>query len=144
MGVQDIQVVEEQSALLRVAMLVAGDTPLERLFASVAAEIARVLGNDAAGVMRYIGRERAVVVGVWRAGGHRMLPVNAELDFDRDSALGQARMSGRPARVANYDAARGEVPAVMNAMGMRVSVATPILREGEIWGALVATAPDEE
>src|SRR4051794_30850184 len=109
MGVQDIQVVEEQSALLRVAMLVAGDTPLERLFASVAAEIARVLGVDAAGVMRYIGGERAVVVGVWRSGGQRMLPVNAELDFGRDSALGQARLTGRPARVSTQDLSRGDL-----------------------------------
>ena len=47
MGVQDIQVVEEQSALLRVAMLVARDTPLDQLFNSVAGEVARVLGIDA-------------------------------------------------------------------------------------------------
>ena len=48
MGVEDIHVVEEQSALLRVAMLVARDTPMEPLFTAVAAECARVLGVDAA------------------------------------------------------------------------------------------------
>src|SRR3954470_3167891 len=117
MGVQDIQVVEEQSALLRVAMLVARDTPLAQLFNSAASETARVLGIDAAGVMRYIGEERAVVVGVWRGDGYRKLPVNAELDFHRqDSALGQVKANGRPARVASYDRARGELPSVMKAI----------------------------
>src|SRR5215203_6103009 len=114
MGVQDIHVVEEQSALLRVAMLVARDTPLEQLFNSVAAEIARVLGIDAAGVLRYLGGERAVVVGVWVADGQRYLPVNAELDFERnESALGRAQTTGQPSRVARYDGARGGVSQVM-------------------------------
>ena len=42
--------------------------------------------------MRFIGGERAVIVGVHRTGGVRGLPVNAELDFDRaNSALGRAQ-----------------------------------------------------
>src|SRR5690349_11172222 len=113
-------------------MLVARDTPLPQLFNAVAAEGARVLGVDAGGVMRYIGAERAVVVGVWNGGGTRKLPVNAELDFDRmDTAIGRARADGRPARVATYDRARGELPAVMKALGMRTSVAAPIFRDQE-------------
>jgi signal transduction histidine kinase len=145
MGVQDIQVVEEQSALLRVAMLVARDTPLPQLFSAVAAEGARVLGVDAGGVLRYVGAERAVVVGVWRGDGKRKLPVNAELDFHRmDSAIGRARADGRPSRVAGYERARGALPSVMKSLGMHTSVAAPIFRDQEVWGALVATAAEEE
>src|SRR3954447_7247614 len=145
MGVQDIQVVEEQSALLRVAMLVARDTPLPQLFTAVAAEGARVLGVDAGGVLRYVGAERAVVVGVWRGDGKRKLPVNAELDFHRmDSAIGRVRADGRPSRVAGYERARGDLPSVMKSLGMHTSVAAPIFREQQVWGALVATAPEEE
>src|SRR4051794_38663931 len=145
MGVQDIQVVEEQSALLRVAMLVARDTSLPQLFTAVAAEGARVLGVDAGGVLRYVGAERAVVVGVWRGDGKRKLPVNAELDFHQmDSAIGRVRADGRPSRVAGYERARGDLPSVMKSLGMHTSVAAPIFRDQQIWGALVATAPDEE
>ena len=65
-----------------------------------------MLGVDAAGVMRYLGGERAVVVGVWVVPGQRYLPVNAELDFHRsDSALGRAQTTGHPARFARYDGA---------------------------------------
>jgi signal transduction histidine kinase len=137
--------VEEQSALLRVAMLVARGMRLEELFAHVCEESARLLGVDATGVLRYIGGERAVVVGVWRTGGARGLPVNAELDFDdSDSAIGRALATKAPARVSSYDHARGELPAVMRSMGMSASVATPVLVDGEPWGAIVATAVDEE
>ncbi len=145
MGVEDIHVVEEQSALLRVAMLVARDTPLEPLFTAVAAECARVLGVDASGVMRYLGGERAVVAGVWVVPGQRYLPVNAELDFHRsDSALGRAQTTGHPARFARYDSPRNELSQAMKHLGMRTSVAAPIVSNGVIWGALVATAPEEE
>lgn len=145
MGVEDIHAVEEQSVLLRVAVLVARETRLDRFFEQVSAEAARLLGIDATGVMRYIDDGRAVVVGVYRAGGARMLPVNAELDFDRaESALGRASASKLPARVSSYDRASGELPAVMRSMGMRVSIATPVLIEGEPWGALVGTSADEE
>ena len=137
--------VEEQSALLRVAMLVARGMRLEELFAHVCEESARLLGVDATGVLRYIGGERAVVVGVWRTRGARGLPVNAELDFDQsDSAIGRALATKAPARVSSYDHARGELPAVMRSMGMSASVATPVLVDGEPWGAIVATAVDEE
>jgi signal transduction histidine kinase len=145
MGVEDIHVVEEQSALLRVASLVARETPLERLFTHVAEEAARVLGVDATGVMRYLGGERAVVTGVWVQPGQRYLPVNAELDFHRsDSALGRAQTTGLPARFARYDSPRNELSQAMKHLGMRTSVAAPIVPNGVIWGALVATAPDEE
>ena len=107
--------VEEQSALLRVAMLVARGMRLEELFAHVCEESARLLGVDATGVLRYIGGERAVIVGVWRTGGVRGLPVNAELDFDdSDSAIGRAlatkraraglQLRPRPRRAAGPDA----------------------------------------
>jgi signal transduction histidine kinase len=145
MDVQDIHVVEEQSALLRVAMLVARDTPLEQLFTSVAGETARVLGVDATGVMRYLGGERAVVVGVWVVPGQRYLPVNAELDFDRrESALGRAQTTGQPARFARYDGPRNSISQTMRHLGMRTSIACPVHANGVVWGALVATAPDDE
>ena len=95
-GVEDIQVVREQAALLRIAMLVARDEPLDALYGAVAEEVATLLRADAGAVMRFIGGERAVIVGVHRAGGVRGLPVNAELDFDTR----QQRARPRPAHAA--------------------------------------------
>ena len=76
------------------------------MFGAVAEASAHQLGHgyDSAVVLRYLGAERAVVVGVWRARGGRGLPVNAELDFDhRNSALGRVCPSGSPARADGFE-----------------------------------------
>lgn len=140
-----VEVIDEQSVLLRVATLVLRGASLDDVFACAAEEGARLLGIDAAGVMQYLDGERAVVVGVYRSGGGRSLPVNAELDFDRaESALGRVLTTGAPARVSSYDRARGEFPTVMRRMGFSVSVGAPVLVGGEVWGAIVASASEED
>jgi GAF domain-containing protein len=135
----------ETAALLEVARLVARDAPPEELFAAAAEQAARLLGVEAASVMRFLGEGRAVVVGVWRAGGTRSMPVNAELDFDRrNSALGRAWTAREPARAATYEGVSGELPVIMRASGLRSSVAAPVLRHDDVWGALVASTTRDE
>jgi signal transduction histidine kinase len=114
-------------------------------FSAIAEHAAGVLRAEAAGVLRFLGDERAVVVGVWRQGGRRGMPINAELDFDsRNSALGRARSTRRPARADTYEGLRGELPLVMEAIGLRASVAAPIVLDDRPWGAIaVATAREE-
>src|SRR5215510_2453221 len=86
--------VGETIGLLRVALLVARDAPLEEVFTAVAGQAARRLDAEASVLLRFIGEERAVVVGAWREGGSRGFPVNAEVDFDRrNSATGRVRMT---------------------------------------------------
>src|SRR5690349_7617100 len=140
-----VEVIDEQSVLLRVATLVARGASLDDVFAVAAEECARLLGIDAGGVMQYLDGQRAVVVGVFRNGGGRSLPVNAEIDFDRaESALGRVLTTAAPARVASYDRARGEFPTVMRRMGFNVSVGAPLLVDGAVWGAIVGSASEEE
>ena len=136
---------EERAALLDVAMLIVREAPPETVFGAVAEAAARRLGSDSAVVLRYLGAERAVVVGVWRARGGRGLPVNAELDFDhRNSALGRVCRTGRPARADSYEGLPGELPVLMRAIDVRSSVAAPISVSDEVWGALAATSSREE
>jgi signal transduction histidine kinase len=114
-------------------------------FSEVAHNAAAILGAEAAGVLRFLGEERGVIVGVWRAGGTRGMPVNAEVDFDRrDSAIGRARSTGAPARMDSYKGRRGELPVVMDSIGLRSSVAAPILLEAGPWGAVVVATAREE
>jgi signal transduction histidine kinase len=130
---------DEQAALLAVALLVAREAPEDELFAMVSEQVARRLGAEAASVLRFVGDERAIVVGVWREGGNRGLPVNAELDFDhRNSALGRVRRTGRPARADSYEGITGELPVVMRAIDLRSSIAAPVIVGSDVWGALVA------
>ena len=137
--------VEHAGSLLEIARLIAREVPDEILFATVSEHAALRVGVEAASVLRFVGDERAVVIGVWREGGRRGLPVNAELDFDRrNSALGRVRSTRRPARADSYEGHGGELPLVMRAVDIRASVAAPILHEGEVWGALAASTTRDE
>lgn len=73
------------------------------------------------------------------------MPVNAELDFDRrNSALGRVRSTSAPARADTYEGRRGELPLVMESIGLRSSVAAPILLDAAPWGAIVVSTTRAE
>jgi signal transduction histidine kinase len=73
------------------------------------------------------------------------MPVNAEFDFDaRNSALGRAQSTGRPARADSYEGLRGELPVVMQAIGLRSAVAAPILLGERPWGGIAASTSRDE
>ena len=136
---------DEQAALLQIAMLIVHDALLEAVFGAVAEQAARRLRAEAAVVLRFVGDERAVVVGVWREGGIRGFPVNAELDFDsRNSAAGRVRSTGRPARADGYDASTGDLPLQMRAIGVQSSVAAPVMVSGEVWGTVAVVTTRSE
>ncbi len=136
---------DEQAALLRIAMLVARDAPEDVVFTAASEHTARLVGAQAGAVLRFMGAERAVVVGVWREGGIRGLPLNAELDFDAaNSALGRVAVTGRPARVDGYAQSSGELPMLMRAIGLRSTLAAPVHVHEQVWGALVASTTTED
>jgi signal transduction histidine kinase len=136
---------DEQAALLQIARRIVHDAPLEAVFGGVAEQAARRLRAEAAVVLRFVGDERAVVVGVWREGGIRGFPVNAELDFNsRNSAAGRVRSTGRPARAEGYDASTGDLPLQMRAIGVQSSVAAPVIVSGEVWGTVAVVTTRSE
>jgi signal transduction histidine kinase len=136
---------EEQAALLQIAMLIVREAPAEAVFGAVAEQAARRLRTEGATVLRFVGDERAVVVGVWREDGIRGFPVNAELDFDsRNSATGRVKSTGLPARADSYDESTGDLPRQMRAIGVQSSVAAPVMVSGEVWGTVAAVTTRDE
>jgi signal transduction histidine kinase len=128
-------------SLLAIATLVARRAAEDVVFSAAAERVSADLGVEAGAVLRYLGDERAVVVGSWREGGPRGMPVHAELDFDADSsALGRARATRLAARADGYAADAGELSIVMQAAGLRASVAAPVLVDTRVWGAIVASS----
>jgi len=135
----------EQAALLRIATLVARDAPEDVVFTAASEQAARLVGAHAGAVLRLVGAERAVVVGVWREDGVRGMPVNAELDFDAaNSAIGRVAATGRPARADDYEGSSGELPLVMRAIGLRATVAAPVHLHEKVWGAIVASTTADD
>jgi signal transduction histidine kinase len=131
---------EEQAALRRVATLVARGAPPEDVFGAVAEQVGRLLGTHLAGMARYEGDNTVTVLATWAAEGHHggahpLVPGPWPLEGD-DLASAIAR-TGRPVRIDDYQGLHGPIAAfVRDELGVVASIASPIVVEGRLWGAL--------
>jgi PAS domain S-box-containing protein len=131
---------EEQSALRRIATLVARRVPSEEVFAAVAEKVGRLLGTDLAGMARYDSDETVTVVATWAAEGeltraHPLVPGPWPLDGgDLASMIWE---TGRPVRIDDYSGVPGRIAAfVREELGVMSSLGSPIVVDGRLWGAL--------
>ena len=133
-------VAEEQAALRRVAMLVAGGPAPGAVFAAVAQEVVRVLPEvDFATVARYDADRGVEVVGGWsRAGSHAL--VGRRLELGGRNVSTAVFETGQAARVDYLADADDAVSAAARELGMRSSAGAPINVEGRLWGVMVATS----
>jgi signal transduction histidine kinase len=136
-------IAEEQTALRRVAMLVAVGAEPGTVFAAVAEEVGQVLPEaDFALVARYDAGHAVEVVGGWsRTGAHMLIGRRLELGGRNVSTL--VFETGQAARV-DYLADDGDaVTASARAIGMRSSAGAPISVDGRLWGVMIATSVRE-
>ncbi|MGI5183122.1 HAMP domain-containing protein [Dactylosporangium sp. CA-152071] len=128
-----------QSALRRVATLVArGGTPGEVL-AAVVEELGQLVGTDAARIVRFEADGTATVVAAWGAPDPEM-PVGARVSLDGDSATSIVHRTGRPARMSSYEGASGSLVVHARERGAHASVSAPISVAGGLWGAVTVFA----
>ncbi len=141
----DVQrLADEQAALRRVATLVARGVSPEEVFAAVAEEVGQLLGTGLAGMARYDTEDTVTVVATWAAGGdsggaHPLVPGPWPLEGG-DLASTIAR-TGRPVRIDDYRGVPGRIAAfVRDELGVGASLASPIVVERRLWGALFVHA----
>jgi signal transduction histidine kinase len=132
---------EEQAALRRVATLVAGHATAEEIFATVAEEVARVLRADRGVVCRYEPDGTMTVTAFWTS-GQRTLSVGTRVELSGDRVAALVHQSGRPGRIDGYDGLSGPVVELASTLGAtpRSTVGAPILVEGRVWGAILASS----
>jgi signal transduction histidine kinase len=134
---------DEQAALRRVATLVARGVSPEEIFAAVAREVGVLFGAQHAGVSRYEPDGTAVVVAMDR----RLdgMPVGMRYDPEEAAAAALVRRTCRPARVDDtaYRGSAGAVADTLRRLGLRSTVASPIVVEGSLWGTIVVASTDE-
>jgi len=129
---------QEQTALRRVATLVARAVPASEIFEAVAAEVAGLLAADSASLVRFDGDDRATIV------AHRSeigleLPFAGRVPDDSRSLLRTALSTRRAARVEGYGHLSGPAATLARKLGIRCAVGAPILVEDRVWGAIIAT-----
>jgi PAS domain S-box-containing protein len=127
---------EEQAALRRVATLVAEGVESSELFGAVVEEVGRLLEADLTGMIRYVSDDAVAPVATSAADGEHP-EVHGEWPLDGDRIATTILRTRRPAREDDWARAGGPIADfVLNKMGVRSSVGSPIVVEGQVWGAL--------
>ena len=134
---------EEQSALRRVATLVAQGMQPAEIFTAVSDEVGRLFGGRG-GVVRFEPKGPAIVlVGVTTT--FESFPVGTRWELDDSWASAEVYRTGRPARVGAIDGSSASRPVseVGERLGVISMVASPIAVEGRRWGAVTVGSMDK-
>jgi PAS domain S-box-containing protein len=129
---------DEQTALRRVATLVARGTPPSEVFAAVANEMARCLHAANVTVSRFDDDMVTIVAVAALAPGIQHAPlvgIRRTLS-EGDNIATRVFQTGRPARLEGleFQNAPGLVAAWLRKTGLRSTVAVPIIVDGGVWG----------
>jgi signal transduction histidine kinase len=131
---------DEQTALRRVAELVARGATLDEVFTAAATEASMLLGRRATALLRYddgsVDRDVAVAVAV----SNSSVPLGLQVPINTDESgdmLARVRRTGRPVRIESHE---GTPLADIGAeTGVAAGIAVPITVEGRVWGVLAAS-----
>jgi signal transduction histidine kinase len=130
------QLADEQAALRRVATLVARGARPDVVFAAVAQEVCALFGGDTAAIVRFEPDAEVTVMGGYGTAQSRP---GWRGTLDPRWALASVQITGRAAR---RDPDDPDDPAaslsVTTPEGVRGAVASPIVVEGRVWGAIAA------
>jgi signal transduction histidine kinase len=135
------RLVKQQTALRRVATLVARGTPPEEVFAAVIGEVGRLLPVDYAGMARYEPDGVVTAVAAW---GTTHFPVGSSQILGGRNTATLVFETGRPVRIDGYVDASGSMGDSARQRGVRSSVAAPIFVEGRLWGTVGAGSTGEQ
>jgi signal transduction histidine kinase len=137
------RLVEQQSALRRVATLVARGVPSTEVFDVVTREVGLVSGGDLARMERYETDGSVAGIAAWSRDAGR-LAVGTRFTLEGVSIAAFVRQSGRPVRVDSFAEASGPIAEEARALGIRSSVGCPIVVGGRLWGVIAASSRREE
>jgi GAF domain-containing protein/ketosteroid isomerase-like protein len=132
-------VAAEQSALRRVAELVARHGSSERVFAVVTEELSRLLGVKLVRTVRF-EPDGSTTVLASLGKDVDLIPPGANVTWPRGSVTDQVLRTGRPARVDDYAPLGGPIAAILREEGVRCAAGGPIIVDGRLWGAMVVAS----
>ena len=133
----------EQTALRRVATLVARGVPAEELFAAVTDEVARLLRVDHAHLGHYQSDSTVTILADSSSAGDPFR-VGGRWSLVGENLSSQVARTGRPARIDSYSDASGPLAVASAERGIRSGVGTPIVVEGRLWGVMVVGSMKEQ
>src|SRR5689334_24268811 len=157
------QLADEQAALRRVAMLVAGGARPAEVFGAVADELGRLIGAEATFIssvdLSSPRRPEAAAAGppgergelegsFTVVGSYGRVSDQAPVGFRRKLQPGMAMTAalrrGGPVRLSGDMLTSGPFGEVVRGRGLRAAMATPIVVEGRYWGVTVVATSRED
>jgi PAS domain S-box-containing protein len=130
---------EQQAALRRVATLVAQGVPAAEVFSALGAEVNGLLDAQTSAITRLEADGEVTIVASCGAATDA-LTLGARLKPQPGWVVSAVIQTGRSARkddYDDYDNAPDRMPAVIRGLGIRSSVAAPIVVEGALWGVII-------
>src|SRR6266545_2429803 len=110
-----------------------------RGFAALAQEAGRLLGADAAHVLRYEHDATVTLVAGWSRDG-QALPVGTRTPIEEETLSALMLRTGQPARTDSHADHPGAIGTRIRQLGIRSSVACPITVQGRLWGATAVSS----
>jgi signal transduction histidine kinase len=135
---------EQQTALRRVATLVARGVAPAQVYPAAVAELSNGLGIDNVALIRYEPGEALVVLAGRDDSGLTKMSIGERIPLDGDNVAASILATGEPARMDTYDGATGATADRIRRLGLRSAVGAPIIVDGAVWGALVIGSAQKE
>jgi PAS domain S-box-containing protein len=132
---------DELSALRRVATLVAEGKEPRELFAVVAQEVADVIDVPVVGIARYELDDTATTCASFSREGP-LIAIGRPWSLEGTNTLRLVRDTSAAARIDDYSGLEGEIADFIRRVGLRSTVAVPIVVQGRLWGVIVVTSPE--
>jgi signal transduction histidine kinase len=133
------RLVDEQTALRRVATLVAAGASDVDLIAAVTAEIAQIFSAHRASALRWDG-DSIRVIGEWSADGLPLTIMDRVYPFGGDTITARVVNAGGPARVESFEDLHTEFARERWVeLGLQAAIGAPIMVDGRIWGLITAS-----
>jgi signal transduction histidine kinase len=129
---------DEQSALRRVATLVAREAPQDEVFGAIAQEIGRLLAVDSVAMVRY-GDDRFGVVVACAGPVADAVPIGVRVPLEDHNVAALVLRTGRSARLDDYaQQASGPFTDRLVQAGVRSVAGSPIAVGRRMWGVMMA------
>jgi signal transduction histidine kinase len=133
------RLVEEQTALRRVATLVASGPSEADLVAAVTSEIAQLFGADTASTLRWDG-DTIRIIGSWTATPRRQTLTGRDFAVGGDTIATRVIETGAPARVESAGEFETDFARARWAeLGLEASIGAPIVVDGRVWGVVMTS-----
>ncbi len=135
--------VNEQSALRRVATLVARGGDPEAVFDAVCAETGELIGATSVNLVHFTEDGFNLTMAGWSLRDTHV-PRGTRLPLASDTINGVIQQTKAAARVDSYEGRSSELASLIRQRGIRSEIGAPVIVEGRLWGALIAGTDGDE